>query len=106
MEIAQKVEYPFIQSLMSMELLGIKIDLEYFLRLNAQSREKLHQISEEIFILANKRFNLNSPQQLASVLFDDLKLKKKKKTKIGYSTSELVLNSLYDSHPIIPKILE
>lgn len=106
LEIAQKVEYPFIQSLMSMELLGIKIDLEYFLRLNAQSREKLHQISEEIFILANKRFNLNSPQQLASVLFDDLKLQTGKKTKIGYSTSELVLNSLYDSHPIIPKILE
>lgn len=106
LEIAQNVEFPFIQSLVNMELSGIKIDLEYFLELNVKSREKLHQISEEIFVLANKRFNLNSPQQLASILFDDLSLQTGKKTKSGYSTSESVLNSLYDSHPIIPKILE
>ena len=106
MEIAKNVEFPFIQSLMNMELIGIKIDLEFFQELILESRERLHQISEEIFALANKRFNLNSPQQLATILFEELNLQAGKKTKSGFSTSESVLNSLYDTHPIIPKILE
>ena len=106
MKIAKNVEFPFIQSLMNMELIGIKIDLEFFQELILESRERLHQISEEIFALANKRFNLNSPQQLATILFEELNLQAGKKTKSGFSTSESVLNSLYDTHPIIPKILE
>ena len=105
-EIAKNVEFPFIQSLMNMELIGIKIDLEFFQELILESRERLHQISEEVFALANKRFNLNSPQQLATILFEELNLQAGKKTKSGFSTSESVLNSLYDTHPIIPKILE
>ncbi|MDE5591935.1 MAG: DNA polymerase I, partial [Helicobacter sp.] len=106
LEVANNIEFPFIKSLIKMESTGIKLDLDFFQSLKNESKERLYQISEEIFALADKRFNLNSPQQLAILLFEDLNLQAGKKTKSGYSTSESVLNSLYNTHPIIPKILE
>ncbi|AWI33426.1 DNA polymerase I [Helicobacter apodemus] len=106
LEVANNIEFPFIQCLISMETSGIKLDLNFFQTLKNESKERLYQISEEIFKITNKRFNLNSPQQLAIILFEDLNLQAGKKTKSGYSTSEVVLNSLYNAHPIIPKILE
>ncbi|WP_297810610.1 DNA polymerase I [uncultured Helicobacter sp.] len=106
LQVAQSTEFPFIQCLVNMELSGTKIDIEYFKELKSEMSAKLSSLSEEIFSLAQKNFNLNSPQQLSIVLFEDLKLQSGKKTKSGLSTSQMVLNSLFDAHPIVPKILE
>lgn len=106
LQVAQSTEFPFIQCLVNMELSGTKIDIEYFKELKLEMSAKLSSLSEEIYSLAQKKFNLNSPQQLSIVLFEDLKLQSGKKTKSGLSTSQMVLNSLVDAHPIVPKILE
>ena len=105
-EVANNVEFPFIQCLVNMELSGTKINIKYFKNLKSEMTEKLQALSQEIYTLANKRFNLNSPQQLSIVLFEELNLQSGKKTKSGLSTNSSVLNSLRDSHPIIPKVLE
>lgn len=104
--IAIEVEFPFIENLVNMELGGIRVDVEYLNTIKQETKQRLNDISEEIFDMTQKRFNLNSPQQLADVLFNDLQLQTGKKTKSGFSTSENVLKSLYDTHPIIQKILE
>ncbi|MDY5557665.1 DNA polymerase I [Helicobacter sp.] len=106
LQVAQSTEFPFIQCLVNMELSGTKIDIEYFKELKLEMSAKLSSLSEEIYSLAQKKFNLNSPQQLSIALFEDLKLQSGKKTKSGLSTSQMVLNSLVDAHPIVPKILE
>ena len=106
LEIADNVEFPLIQSLVNMELEGIKIDIEHFKNLKSEMSAKIQTLSTEIFQLTNKHFNLNSPQQLSIVLFEDLNLQSGKKTKSGLSTSFSILNSLKDAHPVIPKILE
>lgn len=105
-EVANNVEFPFIKCLVNMELSGTTINIEYFKSLKVEMSEKLQSLSQEIYNLANKRFNLNSPQQLSIVLFEELNLQSGKKTKSGLSTNSSVLNSLKDSHPIIPKVLE
>lgn len=106
LDIAQSLEFPFIECLVKMELNGSTIDITHFKTLKSEMSAKLQDLSNEIYTLANKKFNLNSPQQLSIVLFEDLKLQSGKKTKSGLSTNFSVLNSLKDAHPIIPKILE
>jgi DNA polymerase-1 len=103
---AKEVEFPFIHTLINMENEGIKVDVEYFEKLLEKSNQELSTLTKEIHNLANEEFNINSTKQLGEVLFERLKLPAKKKTKTGYSTNEDVLNSLIDSHDIIPKLLE
>ncbi|MGN0661252.1 MAG: DNA polymerase, partial [Oscillospiraceae bacterium] len=64
------------------------------------------EIESEIYRLAGKEFNISSPKQLAAVLFEDLGLPARKKTKSGYSTNAEVLESLRRYHPIIDLVLE
>ncbi len=102
---ATQVEYPFINVLIRMEKLGIKVDQSRLTLLNQELSQKLELLTQEIYALAGSEFNIKSPQQLGAILFDTLGLKGAKKTKTGYSTNESVLSSLVDAHPIIPKIL-
>ena len=103
---AKEVEYPFINTLLFMENRGIKIDIEFLESLLKKANTTLENLTKEIYDLAGMEFNINSTKQLGEVLFEKLKLSKGKKTKTGYSTDEKVLNSLIESHEIIPKILE
>ncbi len=103
---AKNVEYPFINVLIRMERLGIKVDQSKLLQLQKTLSEDLHTLTEEIYALAGTEFNIRSTQQLGVILFQQLGLKGGKKTKTGYSTNEAVLQSLKDEHEIIPKILE
>ena len=104
--LALSLEFPFIQTLIAMENEGIKVNVELLENLKEELRTKLAHLSEKIYAQADENFNINSPQQLAKVLFENLKLPTSKKTKQGYSTSEPVLLALKDSHPIIPLLLE
>ncbi len=103
---AKEVEYPFIYTLLRMEELGIKIDIEFFEKLLEKTDKKISTLTKDIYHHANGEFNINSPKQLGSILFERLNLPKGKKTKTGYSTNESVLNLLKDTHPIIPLLLE
>jgi DNA polymerase-1 len=102
---AKTVEYPFINVLIRMERLGIKVDQARLVSLQKQLSEDLAVLTDEIYALAGTEFNIRSTQQLGVVLFQQLGLKGGKKTKTGYSTNEAVLQSLKHEHPIIEKIL-
>jgi len=102
---AKEVEYPFINVLIRMEQLGIKVDQTHLGALQKELGDELASLTEEIYALAGTEFNIRSTQQLGVVLFQQLGLKGGKKTKTGYSTNEAVLKSLKGEHPIIEKIL-
>ncbi len=102
---AKNVEYPFINVLIRMERLGIKVDQTKLHTLQKTLSKDLAHLTEEIYALSKAEFNIRSTQQLGVVLFQQLGLKGGKKTKTGYSTNEAVLQSLKGEHPVIEKIL-
>ncbi len=111
MRLSQTVEMPLVHVLADMEATGVKIDVPAMKAFGAVLETEINQIEEEIYRLAGMRFNIASPKQLGDVLFVHLKInegeKQTKKTKTKqFSTSEEVLTSLSDKHPIIPLILE
>ncbi|PHS39398.1 MAG: DNA polymerase I [Sulfurovum sp.] len=102
---AKNVEYPFMNVLMRMERLGIKIDPSVLVKLQKTLSEDLKILTDEIYALSESEFNIKSPKQLGEILFQKLGLKGAKKTKTGYSTNEAVLSGLLGEHPVIEKIL-
>ncbi|BDY12309.1 DNA polymerase I [Hydrogenimonas cancrithermarum] len=106
-EEAHKVEYPFVNLLICMERHGIAIDIARFEELKEEISERLGSLTSQIYLLAGREFNINSPKQLGEILFAHLGLPGGKKTKSGgYSTNEKVLDTLKGEHPIIEKILD
>ncbi|MEF3191886.1 MAG: DNA polymerase I, partial [Campylobacterales bacterium] len=104
--IMHTIEMPFLLVLLAMERAGIAVDQERLKELLIESREGIDRLRHEIFALAGSEFNLNSTQQLATILYDHLGLKAGKKTKTGRSTDEKSLQALINDHPIIEKILD
>ena len=105
-EEAQRVEIPFIETLLKMEAEGIEVDTGFLEKFLIEVKETLAHLTKSIYALAESEFNINSTQQLGKILFEKLGLPVGKKTKTGYSTDEKVLHSLKDKHAIIPKLLE
>lgn len=101
-----EVEMPLVEVLADMEKWGVKIDLPAMQSLLEKVERKLEKVQKDIFIAAGKEFNLNSPRQLRSILFDDLKIAPLGKTKTGYSTGVDVLKKLSLNYPIAEFILE
>jgi DNA polymerase I len=104
LETYQKVELPFIHTLLDIESHGIKVDTDFFESLKAKSSASIEVLQKEIYQLCSSEFNLNSPKQLGAVLFEQLNLPVIKKTKTGYSTDDTTLTKLLDAHPVIKKI--
>jgi len=102
---AKNVEFPFINVLIDMESVGIKVDINRLKELKEILTKELSDISKQIYKLAGVQFNIRSTKQLGEILFVKLGLKGAKKTKTGYSTNESVLKNLQDEHEIIKKIL-
>ena len=102
----REIEIPFSEVLASMEVTGFSVDQSGVAEFGNQLTEKIATLTTEIHTLAEDDFNINSPQALGEILFNKLGLPAKKKTKTGYSTNADVLESLKNSHEIIPKILE
>lgn len=99
------MEMPLIYVLADMEKYGIKVDKAALLAYQKRLGESLDGMEEEIYALAGKKFNINSPKQLGVILFERLGLKGGKKTKTGYSTAADVLEKLRTEHPIVERIL-
>lgn len=100
------IEIPLATVLVAMEREGVKLDIDGIKAFGETISEKADKISREIYEYAGYEFNIGSPKQLGSVLFEKLMLPSAKKTKTGYSTNAEVLESLMDKHPIIPLITE
>ncbi|MCL2353140.1 MAG: DNA polymerase I [Defluviitaleaceae bacterium] len=101
-----EMEMPLLHVLADMESHGVLIDTAFINQYGAKLTIEINRLTEEIYSLAGQEFNINSPKQLAKVLFEDLGLKGGKKTKTGYSTNVDVLQKLAKSTPIAAKILE
>lgn len=101
-----EIEMPLCEVLASMEIYGVKADTAGIKAFGKALSVQIKEIEQQIYIFAGKEFNISSPKQLGVVLFEDLGLPAKKKTKSGYSTNAEVLESLVDKHPIISLILE
>lgn len=100
------IEMPLIPVLERMEERGVFVDKDVLSQLSIELTAKIKALQEEIQTLASEPFNVNSPKQLADILFDKLGIKPPKKTKTGFSTNADVLESLKGVHPIIEKVLE
>ncbi|MEG2084523.1 MAG: DNA polymerase I [Clostridia bacterium] len=100
------IELPLVEILFNMEQNGFKIDKIAMKELGDKFKLIMAKLSEEITALAGISFNINSPKQLANVLFENLGLQSGKKNKTGFSTNIDVLESLKDQHPIVPLILK
>ena len=105
-KLLQEIEIPLAQVLASMELEGFALDSAALKEYGAALDTRLEELQKSIYEAAGTSFNLNSPKQMGAILFDQLKLPPKKKTKTGYSTNADVLEELRGSHPIIELILE
>lgn len=102
------IEMPLLPVLARMERNGVRLDTAALEETGRNFTERMQQLETDIYELAGHEFTITSPKQVGVVLFDELQISAKvKKTKTGqYSTSEEVLESLRDKHPIVEKILQ
>ena len=100
------IEMPLVETLASMEKTGMYIDKEKLNEFDIEITKNIKELEDSIYKLAGEEFNINSTQQLGSILFEKLGLPTVKKTKTGYSTDKDVLEKLEDKHEIISKLLE
>lgn len=104
-----EVEMPLIKVLADMELAGIKLDLKVLKKLEKDLNKKITDLVKAIYEDAGETFNINSPKQLADILFKNLKIDTQgvKKTKGGaISTDVDTLLTIKDRHPVVPHVLE
>ena len=100
------VELPLSDVLFDMEVCGVKMDLAASAQFEKRYREEIAASTAEIYAEAGETFNVNSPAQLGSILFEKLKLPAPKKGKRGtYSTSAEVLEKLADDYKIVRDVL-
>jgi len=104
----EDIEAPLIKVLADMEIEGIRMDEDVLSGLSVVLTEDIKSLEKNIYGLAKTEFNLASPKQLGTVLFEELKLvEKPTKTKTGqYGTGEEILSKLAFKHPIVAEILE
>lgn len=106
-DVFSKIEMPLMPVLARIEQNGVRLDTEALQQTGDDFRTRLQTLEEEVYALAGHEFTITSPKQVGTVLFEELKISEKaRKTKTGqYSTSEEVLETLRDKHPIVEKIL-
>jgi DNA polymerase-1 len=101
-----EVELPLVPVLMHMERNGVALDSGRLQKMSQRLGEQLARVEKEIYEHAGHQFNINSPQQLSQVLFQEQGLTPARKTKGGYSTGAAVLEELLGVHPIVELILD
>ena len=108
-ELFNDIEKPLISIIKDMQENGVKIDKKFLLDLSREYHKIIDALQKDIYKMSGSEFNINSPQQLAEVLFVKMELKYKgmRKTSTGkFSTKEEILQKLRHEHKIIDKILE
>lgn len=97
----RELEMPLSKVLFEMETAGFKIDQDRLRELDHKYEIEQAQLIEEIYAIVGREFNINSPKQLAEIIYDEYKLSNSKKK----STASEVLESLVDRHPLIPLVI-
>ena len=100
------IEIPLSKLLAEMEDLGFGVDAEGIEKYGEMLDKKIYEMQKQIYDYVGYEFNINSPKQLGSALFESLGLPVGKKTKSGYSTSAEVLEGIRYAHPVVDDILE
>lgn len=100
------IELPLCPVLARMEQAGFLVDRKALYDFGERLTSSIEQLQQSIWALAGEPFNIQSPKQLGSVLFERLMLPAGKKTKTGWSTNAAVLDKLRGKHPIIEQILD
>jgi DNA polymerase-1 len=101
-----EVELPLMPVLVHMERNGIALDSELLQQMSHRLGKQLLKLEAEVYNSVGHQFNINSPQQLSTVLFEELRLPPQRKTKGSYSTGASVLEELRGTHPVIEFILD
>ena len=105
-ELLHDVEMPLALVLSEMERRGIRLDAGALSELSREMAEEIAELQSGIYSDAGHEFNVNSPKQLGTVLFEELGLPAGRRTKTGYSTASGVLEELVDDNPIVGRVLE
>lgn len=101
-----EIELPLCAVLAEMEQIGFHVDRQALYDFGQSLTSGIAQLQQSIWELAGEEFNINSPKQLGTILFEKLMLPSGKKTKTGWSTNADVLDKLRGKHPIIEEILD
>ncbi|HSL93584.1 MAG TPA: DNA polymerase I [Bacillota bacterium] len=104
-ELYREVELPLGRVLLDMERIGFSVDVTVLQEMEADVDRRLADIIADIYEQAGQEFNISSPKQLSTILFDKLNLPVIKKTKTGFSTDAEVLETLAEQHEIVRMIL-
>jgi DNA polymerase-1 len=102
----EDIELPLVDVLVEMEEAGIAVDTQYLRSLGEDFAREVARIEREAYDAVGHDFPINSPKQLGSLLFEELKLPRGRRTATGYSTDATVLEELRGAHPVVDKILE
>lgn len=105
-DLLENIEMPLTEVLASMEHYGVKINQKGVRDFGDYLKDMIEETQQMIYDDAGHEFNISSPKQLGTVLFEELKLPAKKKTKSGYSTNAEVLEELRDKSPIVDNVLK
>ena len=100
-ELYKTIDRPIVDLLAKMEKNGIKINLVELAEQQQNAEQQIASLTNEIHTMTNQKFNINSPQQLAKVLYEDLNLPRYQKN----STAQNVLEKLINQHPVISLII-
>lgn len=102
-----EIEMPLVDVLRDMEQTGIRVDGNYLNQMGEELDERIEKLTEKINDIAGETFNISSPKQLGTILFEKLRIPYPKKIKDkNYSTSKDILDKLAPNYPIIEYILE
>jgi DNA polymerase-1 len=105
-QLLTEVEMALVPVLVAMESNGILLDTGLLRDMSLEMGKELLRLEKEIYSSVGHQFNINSPQQLGKVLFEDLRLPQSRRTKTGYSTEASVMEALRGVHPVVELILQ
>ena len=105
-ELYRTLELPLMSVLSAMEFTGLRIDPGWLEGFKVILEQEMEQLQKSIDARAGYSVNINSPKQLGTLLFEQMKIPFIKRTKTGYSTDEEVLDQLAQTYPIAQEILD
>ncbi len=105
-ELFYNEEMALVPTLVDIERTGIAIDIDYLKQFSDEITIRFGQVEEEIFQIVGRKINVGSTRQIATLLFEELKLQSGRRTKTGYSVDSDVLEAIVNEHLVVPLILE
>lgn len=100
-DLYSNIEMPLSKVLFDMEKIGFKVDTDRLHELDEKYDRELKELTAEIYRVVGREFNINSPKQLSTIIYDELALSKSRKK----STASEVLEKIADRHPLIPLVI-